>query len=173
MLRMFTSISVTARGTDSQVREARGTQRDFWRMRGRISRSSVPCKWEPEDTFRRRLPVPAAAPEQTTHVASSAKEVDAGQAHHRGTRRGEGGANIPAEQPELPQGPPLLPHPHPRQGHLAPRRAKFGEGVFRPLVPQSQKDPLEVVRVKLHSEYKRLGGNLSPSGEVKILLVKS
>lgn len=126
MLRMFTSISVTARGTDSQVRGARGTHRGL-EDEERVSRSPVPCKWEPKETWRHSL-VPAVALEQTTHAASPANEVDAGQAHPRGTRRGEGGANIPAEQPELPQGPP--PHPHPCHGHLALRRAKFGEGGF-------------------------------------------
>lgn len=97
---------------------------------------------EPEDALRHRLPVPAAAPEQTTHAASSAKEVDAGQAHHRGTRRGQRGASIPAEQPELPSRSPPAPH-----SHLALRKAEFGEGCgagggIRPLVLQSQKKPL-------------------------------
>lgn len=72
---------------------------------------------------------------------------------------------------------PPPPHPHPRHSHLAPRRAKCGEGEggggIRPLVPQSQKNPLEVVRLKPHSEHTGQGWNLSSSGEVKILLVKS
>lgn len=48
-----------------------------------------------------------------------------------------------------------------------------GGGGIRPLVPQSQKNPLEVVRLKPHSEHTGQGWNLSSSGEVKILLVKS
>lgn len=138
---------------------------------GRISRSSVPCKWEPKDTLRRRLPVPAAAPEQTTHVASSAKEVDAGQAHHRGTRRGEGGANIPAEQPELPRGPPSPSSPTPQPP--GSEKGRIWGGGDLTFGASKSRNPLEVVRVKLRPEHTRMGWNLSSSGEVKILLVKS
>lgn len=145
-------------------------QRDL-EDQGRISRSSVPCMWEPKDAFRRSLLVPAAAPEQTTHVASSAKEVDAGQAHHRGTRRGEGGANIPAEQPELPQGPPSPSSPTPQPPGF--EKGQIWGGGDSTFGASKSKNPLEVVRVKLHPKQMRLGWNLISSGEVKILLVKS
>lgn len=136
-------------------------------MRGRISRSSVPSKWEPKDALRHRLAVPAAAPEQTTHAASSAKEVDAGQAHHRGTRRGEGGANIPAEQPELPQGPPSPSPPTPQPPGSEKGQIRGGGGI-RPLVPQSQKNSFGSCEGEAALQDMGLGWNLrgkNPFGE--------
>lgn len=109
----------------TEVRES--TQRGL-EDEGRVSRLSVPSKWEPEDVFRHSC-------RDRRHTSRPVP------------RRWRRARHIPEEPDKVPtflqnslsclKAPP--PHPHPRHSHLAARRNLGRWGEIRPLVPQSQK----------------------------------
>lgn len=136
MLRMFTSISVTARGTDREVREAwacRGIGRTREGFQGRLSPASGSLKtllgtacWYPQRRRSRRHTL-HLLPRRWMQAKHITEEPDVGKEVPTFLQNSLSSLKVPP------------PHPHPRHSHLALRRAKSGERGIRSLVPPNQK----------------------------------